>query len=81
MLTVRALKNYGEKLTEIYGNENDLAIFAKKMYVELKTNIYNTVFKEWKRTGFIWEQYDDVTGRGKGTRAFSGWSALVIMLE
>jgi len=74
ILLVRALKNY----SEMDGPYKNICL---EMYKELKTNIYDTVYNEWKRTGFIWEQYDDINGKGKGTRAFTGWSALVILLD
>ena len=73
ILTIRALKSY----SLVDGPNQEL---AKEIYHQLKTNIYNLVHNQWKETGFIWEQYDDKTGKGKGTRAFTGWSALAVLL-
>ena len=34
----------------------------------------------WEKTGFVWEQYDDKTGEERHSRAFTGWTACVILL-
>jgi mannosyl-oligosaccharide glucosidase len=53
---------------------------AEKVYGELRKNVVDNVFKvsstivsasllravqEWKRTGYVWEQYDAETGEGR----------------
>ena len=38
------------------------------------------MYHNWERTGFVWEQYADKTGEGRRSRAFTGWSACVILL-
>lgn len=53
---------------------------SKEIYEELRKNIINNIFKEYKRTGYLWEQYNDVTGEGQGSRPFTGWTALVVLL-
>lgn len=47
-------------------------------YTELRNNIVDNMAKEYMRTGFIWEHYDDVDGQGGGQSPFTGWSALVV---
>ena len=73
ILTVRALKHY----SFIDGPYQSKCL---ELYKELKENIYNTVYNEWKRTGFIWEQYDDMTGKVRG-RELSLDGCLVILLD
>ncbi|EPY52170.1 glucosidase I Gls1 [Schizosaccharomyces cryophilus OY26] len=51
---------------------------AKSIYEELRINVVNTVFNNWKRTGIFWEQYDSVTGVGQRTKDFTGWTTLIV---
>ncbi|KAL0947197.1 hypothetical protein HGRIS_013317 [Hohenbuehelia grisea] len=53
---------------------------AKAIYGELRTNIVNNVFKEYERTGYVWEQYDPLTGEGKRSHPFTGWTSLVALI-
>ncbi|KAI0240630.1 Mannosyl-oligosaccharide glucosidase [Lamellibrachia satsuma] len=53
---------------------------ATNIYTELRNNVINNMMAQYQKTGFIWEQYDCVTGRGKGTHPFTGWSALVVAM-
>lgn len=53
---------------------------AQDIYKELRSNIINNVIKQYYATGYIWEQYNDHTGKGSGCRPFTGWSALTVLL-
>ncbi|MBW0480168.1 hypothetical protein O181_019883 [Austropuccinia psidii MF-1] len=53
---------------------------AASLYQELRENVVNNVFKEWERTGFTWEQYDALNGKGKRSKPFTGWTSLVAMM-
>ena len=53
---------------------------AVGLYQELRRNLIENVFKQFETTGFIWENYDDVTGKGRGCHPFTGWSALVVAM-
>ncbi|KAL9126637.1 MAG: hypothetical protein Q9217_004340 [Psora testacea] len=53
---------------------------AAKMYKELRKNLVETVFNEWERTGFAWEQYNAETGEGQRTQHFTGWTSLVVKI-
>lgn len=50
------------------------------MYNELRKNLVQNIFKEWKRTGFAWEQYSPETGQGQRTQHFTGWTSLVVKM-
>lgn len=49
-------------------------------YHDLRLNLVNNIFKEWKRTGFVWEQYNDETGTAQGAKNFLGWTSTVILM-
>lgn len=49
------------------------------LYANLRKQLINNVKREWKKTGFVWEQYDDETGRAKGAKNFLGWSSLILL--
>jgi mannosyl-oligosaccharide glucosidase len=38
---------------------------AAKIYDELRRNVVDNLFKEYQRTGYVWEQYDALTGEGR----------------
>ncbi|XP_067934654.1 mannosyl-oligosaccharide glucosidase-like [Watersipora subatra] len=73
-LAVRSLFHYGYI---VKGPHQEL---AASLHSELRDNIINNLLAEYRRTGYIWEQYDDKTGQGKGCHPFTGWSALVTLL-
>ena len=72
-LAVRALQHY----SNVKGPYQDL---AKEIYKELRTNLINNIFANYKNTGYIYEQYNDKTGLGQGCYPFTGWSALVTLI-
>ncbi|MCJ1369588.1 Processing alpha glucosidase I [Loxospora ochrophaea] len=53
---------------------------AREIYVELRLNLGNTVFKSWQETGFAWEQYSPDAGKGQRTQHFTGWTSLTVSL-
>lgn len=50
------------------------------MYKKLRYALVENVYKQWKETGYAWEQYDSVTGKGQRTAHFLGWTSLVVNL-
>ncbi|KAI6109909.1 glycoside hydrolase family 63 protein [Pisolithus sp. B1] len=52
---------------------------AKAIYTELRKNVVENVFKEYERTGYVWEQYDAITGEGRRSHPFTGWTSLVTL--
>ncbi|KAL7411430.1 glycoside hydrolase, partial [Mrakia frigida] len=54
---------------------------AKEIYTELRANLIENIFKEYQSTGYVWEQYDALTGEGSRSHPFTGWTSLVAMSE
>lgn len=72
-LAVRALHHYSNM-------EGPYQEKAAALYQELRTNIINNVFRQYVKTGYIWEQYNDSTGKGQGSHPFTGWSSLTLLM-
>ncbi|KAI9495104.1 glycoside hydrolase [Zychaea mexicana] len=53
---------------------------AQKIYTSLRKNIINNVYKDYRKTGYVWEQYDDRTGEGLRSHPFTGWTSLVLLI-
>ncbi|GAB4823973.1 hypothetical protein N2152v2_011019 [Parachlorella kessleri] len=53
---------------------------AAALHQQLRWNLLRNLVWQYSRTGYIWEQYDDVTGAGKGSHPFTGWSALLVLM-
>ncbi|XP_004369226.1 mannosyl-oligosaccharide glucosidase [Trichechus manatus latirostris] len=53
---------------------------AAKLYSELRANVVGNVWRQYRATGFLWEQYSDRDGRGMGCRPFQGWTSLVLLV-
>lgn len=51
-----------------------------KAYSQLRVNLVDNIFKQWQKTGFVWEQYDDTTGEAKGAKNFLGWTSTVALM-
>ncbi|KAL9248511.1 Mannosyl-oligosaccharide glucosidase GCS1-like protein [Drosera capensis] len=53
---------------------------AKAIYDDLRHNLIRNVVSNYHKTGYLWEQYDQKAGWGKGTRPFTGWTSLVLLI-
>ncbi|KAK7359394.1 hypothetical protein VNO77_01352 [Canavalia gladiata] len=53
---------------------------AKAIYEELRSNLIRNIVRNYQQTGFLWEQYDQIKGKGKGTHPFTGWTSLVVLI-
>ncbi|GBE82451.1 Probable mannosyl-oligosaccharide [Sparassis crispa] len=73
-LALRALyKTYGAQ-------EGPYQQRSKEIYTELRRSVIDNVFKEYERTGYVWEQYDAVTGEGRRSHPFTGWTSLITLI-
>ena len=72
-LTVRAT-HYYSTIDGPYQDE------ARKIYQSLRQNLIQNIIKQYKKSGYLWENYGDVYGEGKGSHPFTGWTSLVVLL-
>lgn len=77
-LVLESLQHYKEVSAKHLSK--DLEIKIGETYKQLRLNLVNNVFKQWEKTGFVWEQYDDETGASKGAKNFLGWTSTVILM-
>lgn len=72
-LAIRALDHY----SKVPGPHQEI---SRKLYKELRRNVVENMYKEYERTGYVWEQYNCQTGRGQSVHPFTGWSSLVVLI-
>lgn len=53
---------------------------AQTIYQELRSQLVANMYNEYMRTGYVWEQYNPITGKGQRSHPFTGWSALVVLI-
>ncbi len=72
-LALKALKHYSTV-------DGPYKSKASEIYTDLRHALIKNVLDNYNRTGYIWEQYNDVTGKGQGSHPFTGWSALITLI-
>jgi len=72
-LAIRSLHHY----SKVEGPHQNL---AREVYTLLREAVVGNVMKQYYKTGYVWEQYNDVTGDGQGCKPFTGWSALTVLI-
>lgn len=53
---------------------------ARSLYVSLRKNLINNIYRGYVEQHDIFENYDPLTGRGKGQHPFTGWSTLIVLV-
>lgn len=53
---------------------------ARAIYKELRHNVVHNLWRVWRGSNFLWEQYSDRTGEGQRARPFNGWSSTVVLM-
>ena len=74
-LALRSLHYYS-----INAKSNDVRILASEVHGKLRKNLIDNLYKQYRRSGFVWENYSPQNGRGKGCFPFSGWSSLIVSI-
>ena len=68
----------GGVFLQVSGQNQEL---ATQLYQALRSNILSNVGKQYEETGYLWENYKDDMGRGQGSHPFTGWTALLVLME
>jgi len=74
-LCVESLARYARE-----ADDADVRARAKALHASLKADVVGNVQRQWAETGLLFENYHAETGVGRGTRPFTGWSSLVVLL-
>lgn len=53
---------------------------AADFYNELRNNVIKTVCGSLDSTGYLWENFDPLTGEPQDAHPFSGWSSLIVLI-
>eukprot|EP00698_Gefionella_okellyi_P005457 TRINITY_DN14994_c0_g1_i1.p1 TRINITY_DN14994_c0_g1~~TRINITY_DN14994_c0_g1_i1.p1 ORF type:complete len:869 (+),score=164.20 TRINITY_DN14994_c0_g1_i1:65-2608(+) len=72
-LTLRALHNVKQ-------SDGPSRAQAEGMYSNLRDNVVGNLVRQYRQSGYLWEQYSDVSGKGSHSHPFTGWSALVVLM-
>ena len=82
-LCLDAIKHYFPEVIEGSQQSSQLgdreaSKIAQKLYSQLRENLVNNVYNNWKDTNYVYENYDPITGRGTGSVQFTGWTSLIV---
>ncbi|KAG5455538.1 MAG: hypothetical protein BJ554DRAFT_5014, partial [Olpidium bornovanus] len=50
------------------------------IWVNINFLALSVLHKSYKKTGYVWEQYLDVTGEGRRSHPFTGWTSLITLI-
>ncbi|SPO25518.1 related to ER glucosidase I [Ustilago trichophora] len=53
---------------------------AQEIYNQLRQNVVENTFKEYEKTGYVFEQYNPTDGHGQRGYPFTGWSSTVALM-
>ncbi|KAK9463984.1 glycoside hydrolase [Lipomyces oligophaga] len=72
-LVLRSLQAYAGSDSEV---DEAAKARIKIIYRQLRRNLVQNIARQWQETGFAFEQYEEGSGKGKGVKHFTGWTAL-----
>ncbi|VEU24430.1 DEKNAAC105619 [Brettanomyces naardenensis] len=75
-LILDALYYYGKRPN----STPEVKSLTNEIYTKLRENVVENVYREYRRTGYAWEQYNEETGEGQRTKNFLGWTSLVVLM-
>jgi len=78
--TAYALNAAAQALHHYANARGPYSQLASELHQQLRWALLRNLVGQYSRTGYIWEQYDDASGAGKGSHPFTGWSALLVLM-
>ncbi|KAJ8704064.1 hypothetical protein PYW07_013358 [Mythimna separata] len=72
-LALSSLKHYAK-------SDGPYRARAAELNARLRDNVVRNILNEYKRTGYLFEQYSGEDGKGSGCKPFNGWTALVVLI-
>lgn len=61
-----------------HSTEGPIRESVQEAYTDLRRGLMKLVVDQFVETGFIWEVYDAISGKGRDNHPFTGWSALIV---
>lgn len=58
----------------------EAAATARRLHDDLRDRVLRLTLENYEATGFLWENYDEKRGTGRGCRPFTGWTALLVLI-
>ncbi|KAJ3446594.1 mannosyl-oligosaccharide glucosidase [Anaeramoeba flamelloides] len=68
-LILRAIKKYYYQIPQTH-----------PIYTKLRTNLITYISRDFHKTGFLWEHYSPLNGKGSGVHPFNGWTSLILLI-
>lgn len=53
---------------------------AAQLYQEIRAHLYQNVYVNWAKTGYLFENYNPENGQGERGHPFNGWTSAVVLL-
>ena len=66
-------------LSAVQGSGTNAAL-ALEAYTELRAGLLANLVEQYRRSGYLWENYNDTLGDGHGSHPFTGWTALLVLI-
>ncbi|CDW90142.1 mannosyl-oligosaccharide glucosidase [Stylonychia lemnae] len=80
-LVLRGLYKYYLDYTPVNPLSEDGTIKTPKdFYQQLRQKIVQVVYDNWEPQHLLYENFNDVTGKGQSSHPFSGWTTLVLLI-
>lgn len=77
-LCLDAIRYYFPGISSKTSEVDSTVTLAKQLFTDLRRSLIDNVYKVWKDTGFVFENYSPLDGAGVGAKQFTGWTSLIV---